>query len=86
MLVTFKIRIDFTPAPIPGQLMATCVYLNLDGQPLTGDAVPISVGPGKSLTLGPVQLDTALIVQAGDTPRPPTLNPTGGGAGRSVPR
>lgn len=68
MILTFQLRIDFSPSPIPGHLQATLRYYTLDGV-VVGDPQVYPVATGQSITLRP--LSASLVASAAVAPTPP---------------
>lgn len=70
MVLTFQLRIDFSPGKIPGQLQATLRYFTLDGVQV-GDSAVISAAPGQSITIRPLSTSVVAQAQVGATPTDP---------------
>jgi hypothetical protein len=68
VLVPMRLRIDFAPSKIPGQLLARVVYLNAEGHQLTDGGAGQLVGPGHSIGIGPVHVGVGNDIQVGPTP------------------
>lgn len=70
MRVPCTIRIDYTLAAPGGAVQAVVNYLGADGTVCHSEE-PTPIGPGKSLTVGPVDVEAQITARAelGDTPK-----------------